>query len=60
MVFAPNVKFLHVKWFCNKNNVACFKPQDEEPFADCNPRGLSGEIGSGQVNENSFGIFNFI
>ena len=30
----------------NKNNIAIFKPIDEEPFAPNNPRGHNGEFGS--------------
>ena len=33
----------------SKQNVACFKPTDEEPFSENNPRGLVGRSGNGQT-----------
>ena len=32
-----------------KRTVACFKPRDEEPFAENNPRGMTGRRGVGQT-----------
>lgn len=26
------------------STIGCFKPQDEEPYGPCNPRGFRGEL----------------